>query len=127
MSRQLAAFELPFPPSVNHCWRRGSRRTYMSAAGKAYRQNVIAAVWSLYGKPKPWTCLLELAMDFEPPTSATYDLDNYFKASIDAMVHAGLMVDDKQIKKITAEMHAKNPPGRVVVEVFELDRPHENR
>ena len=32
---------LPFPPSLNHYWRHGSKGTYISAEGKAYRAAVL--------------------------------------------------------------------------------------
>lgn len=32
---------LPFPPSLNHYWRHGSKGTYISTEGKAYRAAVL--------------------------------------------------------------------------------------
>ena len=38
---QRMSFVLPFPPSLNHYWRHGSKGTYISAEGKAYRAAVL--------------------------------------------------------------------------------------
>jgi crossover junction endodeoxyribonuclease RusA len=117
---RLAAFELPFPPSVNSYWRRGGNHTYISAAGQQYRKDVCAAVFSMFGVPSPMKGEVALVVDLEPPDARKRDIDNHCgKALFDALVHSGIIVDDSQIKKLTAEMHPKNPPGRVVVQVFE--------
>jgi len=89
-------FDLPFPPSVNHYWRHirlGKRlAAILSAAGRQYRADAIAALSHVWNHRL--ACPLRLSAAFRPPDRRGRDLDNYAKALLDAMQHAGVFTDD---------------------------------
>lgn len=91
---------LPFPPSVNSYWRNTKRGTLVSAKGRVFRANAIAAVYEqLKRRPKAIESNVFVLVKLYPPTKQARDIDNFLKAPFDALTHAGVWVDDKQIKK----------------------------
>ncbi|HIE5373309.1 TPA: RusA family crossover junction endodeoxyribonuclease [Proteus mirabilis] len=106
---------LPFPPSVNSYWRNTKRGTLVSAKGRAFRANAIAAVYEqlkrrpkaiyeqLKRRPKAIESNVFVLVKLYPPTKQARDIDNFLKAPFDALTHAGVWVDDKQIKKMDVE------------------------
>lgn len=86
---------LPWPPSLNKHWRNVNGRTLISAAGRQYRVNVMAAVIAagaghVVGR-------LAVEVEARPPDRRTRDLDNLLKGLLDAAGQAGLFADDSQI------------------------------
>jgi len=118
---------LPFPPSVNHYWgtrvvRSGRRmipQRYINAPGKAFRKTVIelCMVQRLRTLPGAIGC----SVDLYPPNSARRDVDNFQKGVFDALGHAGVYADDSQIVEMIVRKHPKQPPGRTVVRLWEVD------
>lgn len=94
----MIRFELPFPPSMNHYWRRVGARTLISKQGREYRAAVEAIIRGLghgtFDGP------LGILIEAHPPDRRRRDLDNLLKAPLDAMQSAGLYVDDYQIDHI---------------------------
>ncbi len=91
---------LPFPPSVNTYWRNTQRGTLVSAKGRVFRANAIAAVYEqLKRRPKAIESDVFVSVKLYPPTKQARDIDNFLKAPFDALTYAGVWVDDKQIKK----------------------------
>lgn len=108
--------ELPYPPSVNHYYRRIGSRTIISREGRRYRQKVIAALAGLGLKTLEGP--LEVYIALFPPDRRRRDIDNTQKALLDSLQHGGAYRDDSQIKKLVAEMHDDIVPGgRVVVAI----------
>ena len=115
--------ELPFPPSMNTYWRHvmiGKHpRTLISEKGRRYRQDVIDECLvanvndNLSG---PLACTLDL----HPPCNRRRDCDNHAKAVLDAMTHAKVYADDSQIIDLRIRMLPKQPPGKVVVTLYEI-------
>ena len=88
---------LPYPPRVNHYWRRVGPQTLISREGRTFRRNVCALLGG-GGPRKPPTCgRIALAMDAFPPDRRRRDLDNIQKPVLDALEHAGVYADDSQI------------------------------
>lgn len=92
---------LPFPPTVNTYWRFTTKGVLISASGRSYRTNTIAAVLEqLKKRPKAITGPVEITLILNPPDKRRRDLDNYLKAIFDSLTHAGVWEDDSQIKKM---------------------------
>jgi crossover junction endodeoxyribonuclease RusA len=108
--------ELPWPPSVNHYYRRVGPRTLISREGRKYRQEICAIVRGLH--------LSELSGDLVmsikayPPDKRRRDVDNLLKSLLDSLQHAGVYHDDSQIKKLSVEMlEPCRPNGRAIVRI----------
>ena len=90
---------LPYPPTVNTYWRRRGSTYFISEEGKRYRRAVALIVrqqrlkLSLSGR-------LAIKVIAEPPDKRRRDLDNILKAPLDALTHAGLLMDDEQFDEI---------------------------
>jgi Holliday junction resolvase RusA-like endonuclease len=107
--------ELPYPPSVNHYWRRVGPRTLISREGRHFRQRVLAILAA-----RPVATLagpLAVEMQVYPPDRRRRDLDNLTKAVLDSLQHGGVYGDDSQVVRLLAE---KGPPvagGRTIVRI----------
>ncbi|MBP0996674.1 RusA family crossover junction endodeoxyribonuclease [Serratia fonticola] len=117
---------LPFPPSMNSYWRSPNKgalkgRHLISERGRKFRTEAIARVLEqLRRQPKPITTNIAVTVVFCPPNKAPRDLDNYFKALFDAMTHAGVWGDDKQIKRIVADWGPVTKGGKVELRISEV-------
>ncbi|HNO77615.1 MAG TPA: RusA family crossover junction endodeoxyribonuclease [Phycisphaerae bacterium] len=116
-------FELPYPPSINHYWRRVGSRTLISREGRTFRRNVCAllATGSGNGPRKPPAGgRIALAMDAFPPDRRRRDLDNLQKPVLDALEHARVYEDDSQIDLLVTRRGKVVPEGRIAVNVVEF-------
>ena len=118
----MRTFVLPWPPSINHCWKHrvvGRRaQVYMSAAGAEFRQAVIAIV-----KENPLETILgrvSVKVTLHAPTLRKYDVDNFFKSAGDALTHAGVWADDEQIDSLLLYRGEKIKGGKLIVEITRL-------
>jgi crossover junction endodeoxyribonuclease RusA len=104
--------ELPWPPSVNHYYRRVGHRTLISREGRKYRKEVCAILRNL----RPLSKDLSMTVDAYPPDKRRRDLDNIQKSLWDALQHGGAYSDDSQIKDFECHMHEPyRPNGKVIV------------
>lgn len=110
-------FELPYPPSVNHYWRRVGFRTLISREGRRYRMEVVARLAAV--RRRPLTGRLFVRLTVHPPDARRRDLDNLPKALLDAMQRARVFRDDGQIDRLDIERGAVVPGGSVTVEIWE--------
>lgn len=90
---------LPWPPTLNN-YRQPVRvglstRLVTSTNGKRYTASAIAAIYE-QGKPSI-AGPVHLTERFYPRTDRAYDMDNFRKASRDALVKAGVIEDDSLI------------------------------
>ncbi len=113
-------FELPFPPSINHYWRRVGTRTLISRAGRAFR----VCVCSLLAAQgiEPLGGPLAVQIDVYPPDHRRRDIDNLQKALLDALQHAGAYHDDSQIISLSITKRGPTPGGKTVVRIQKLLR-----
>lgn len=123
---------LPWPPSVNAYWRsvrtRGQVRVLVSRAGNAYRQDVGHAC--LRQRPRHWDKAHRLTLHIEacaPTTNKNgdklgvlMDLDNLGKATLDALKHAGVYPDDRQIDDLRILRCERLKVPRLRVEIGEV-------
>lgn len=96
---------IPWPPSVNQYYRHLSKgklagRTLISEKGRAYRAAVADVRFPEYGIAGPVSVDIRLY----PPDRRRRDIDNVLKALFDAMTHAGVWLDDSQVKRLQIEM-----------------------
>ena len=112
---------LPFPPSVNHYYRRVGPRTLISRQGREYRR-VICGLLAPGGgdKKPPRTGRIALCMDVFPPDRRRRDLDNLLKSVQDSLAQTGLYEDDSQIDLLLVRRREVKKPGHIAVEIFDL-------
>lgn len=121
MSNKLT---LPFPPSINHYWRHraiGRRASvYLSSEALAYRQDVKNAITAT----KPLTTRLSVSVELHAPNRRKYDIDNRVKSLLDALTHAGILLDDELIDSLQITRGNIIKGGLCVVEIAEFTMPY---
>jgi len=113
---------LPFPPSINHYWRKWNNRMVISREGREYRTEVcgLLAQPAGCGSEPPRDGRLALCMDAFPPDRRRRDLDNLQKPLLDAMQHAGVYLDDSQIDLLLTRRRVRRDGGQVIVTVEDM-------
>jgi len=94
--------ELPFPPSINHYWRKWNNRMVISREGREYRTRVcgLLAQPAGAGRIPPRDGRLALCMDAFPPDRRRRDLDNLQKPLLDALEHAAVYENDSHYAEL---------------------------
>ncbi len=113
---------LPFPPSINHYWRKWNNRMVISRQGRGYRTTVCGLLTQTAGcggRP-PRNGRLAVCLDAFPPDRRRRDLDNLQKPLLDAMQHAGVYLDDSQIDLLLTRRQDRRDVGQIVVTVEDL-------
>jgi len=111
----VIVLELPYPPSLNHYYRRVGPRTLISREGRTYRERVCAIV-AASGVPA-FTGPVEVKVELYPPDRRKRDVDNALKSLLDALEKGGAYRNDSQIVTLVAR---KRPPvkgGRAIVRI----------
>ena len=116
----MIELELPFPPSVNHYYRRVGPRTLISREGRRFRERVCAQLAGL--GVRRLSGPLRIEIEVYPPDRRRRDIDNVQKALLDALQHGGLYEDDSQIVKLDIERRGCIAQGRTIVRVQEARR-----
>lgn len=111
---------LPYPPSINHYWRRVGPRTLISREGRTFRKNVCALLGGGGPRKPPSGGRIALAMDAFPPDRRRRDLDNIQKPVLDALEHAGIYEDDSQVDLLLTQRREVVKGGRLDVRVEEF-------
>lgn len=111
---------LPYPPSVNHYWRRVGPRTLISREGRTFRRNVCALLGGGGPRKPPSGGRIALTMDAFPPDRRRRDLDNIQKSVLDALEHAGVYEDDSQVDLLLTQRREVVRGGSLRVEVMAL-------
>jgi len=105
-------FVLPFPPSVNRYYRHVGYRTLLSREGRQYRAAVCTR---LAGRvQQPLSVPLQAELHLYPPDRRRRDWDNFQKGVWDSLQHAGIYLDDSQVRRAVIEMH--EPDGKARAE-----------
>ena len=114
----MLEFELPYPPSVNHYWRRVGARTLISRGGRAFRSAVCTILAAATFKPLVGP--LEVDVTVFPPDRRRRDIDNVQKALLDALEHGGAYEDDSQIVRLSIEKGDPVEGGKTIVRIQEV-------
>lgn len=105
---------LPYPPTVNHYWKRNRNGTLrVGERGVAFRLEV--ALRCRQERVKRLTGRLCVEIDVFPPDNRRRDLDNVLKATLDALQHAGAYEDDSQIDVLVVRRRIKTKGGELHV------------
>lgn len=67
---------------------------------------------------------LEIEIDVFQPTRQRHDISNRVKAVEDALVDAGIMIDDEQVDRIVVNRRCVTKGGLVIVTIKELENGH---
>ena len=114
--------ELPWAPSVNHCWARnrdGGMR--LTDAGKEFRLSVQLVVNR--AKVSKMAGRLSVEIIACPPDKRRRDIDNLVKAVLDALQHADLYDDDNQIDDLRICRAAPRIGGSLFVRIAVRELP----
>lgn len=112
-------YALPYPPSTNTYWRNVGGRVLISAKGRAFRHDVWAIVKE--SGAEKLTGRLEVALQLTMPDKRRRDIDNVFKALLDALEHAGAYENDNQIDKLSVVRMGVESPGGVLVFIRDIE------
>jgi len=115
----VVRLKLPYPPSVNHYWRRVGARTLVSAEGRRYRERI--AAYLAARRIPPLDGELTVHVVVSPPDRRRRDLDNVLKALLDALERGGVYRDDSQIVHLEIERGEVSPGGHVFVRIAPAD------
>ena len=107
---------LPYPPTVNHMYRRSRGHLSLTPEALAFRHAVrmIAMVQGVTPVSGPVAVFLDV---YRPRRRG--DLDNILKATIDAL-NGVAYLDDQQVEQITAVRYDDKRAPRVEVSVIAL-------
>lgn len=109
-------FTLPYPPSINHYWRRVGPRTLISREGRTFRKNVCALLGGGGSRRPPAGGRIALAMDAFPPDRRRRDMDNIAKPVLDALECASVYENDSQIDLLLTRRRDVIAGGRLDVQ-----------
>lgn len=90
----------------------------LSKKGREYIKACQGAVNTLYMQKISGDLSVKLFL--YPPDGRQRDIDNYLKAVFDAMTHAGVWIDDIQVKQLYVEMRDKIKGGKAVIEINQI-------
>ena len=91
----MITLTLPLPPTANHIWKKGRNGMYLSDGYLKFKHQVSESVKSL--QCSMLTGPIEIGMIVNYPDKRKRDIDNFTKATFDAL-KGHLFEDDSQIE-----------------------------
>ena len=99
---------VPYPPSVNHLWRRVGAKTLLSAEGRRYHEVVGTHVRRQGGTPPDPPHVVRIVAVV--PDKRRRDIDNILKALLDPLYRA-IGMDDSAIVRLEIEKRETDEMG----------------
>jgi crossover junction endodeoxyribonuclease RusA len=115
----MIILDLPWPPSVNHYL--GTSKTgrrYVRPRGVAFKSRVCELVAEQ--QVKALTGRVSVFIAAHPPDRRKRDIDNLNKMALDALMHAGVMLDDEQVDSLHIVRREVIKGGKLSVVVTEI-------
>lgn len=105
--------DLPFPPSVNHIWKRTKQRVYRSAKYLRWMTNCDMAVMAAKQYPRKKITGKFEAHILLDEQAGHGDCDNRVKVCLDWLQSRDIVLNDKDCRKLTVEWaaHERAPKG----------------
>jgi crossover junction endodeoxyribonuclease RusA len=116
--------ELPWPPSVNGYWHMfPGQSPSLAPAGKKFRRHVAALALASGIVRKQGMLAGNVAVDVIafPPDRKVRDIDNLLKALLDALTHARIWNDDRQVADLRIRRGCLAPRGKLTVTISTLN------
>lgn len=108
--------EIPLiPPSVNTYWRSNGKRRFVTPTGVKFKKDM-----GYWVKPVLSDKRLKAEITFHFATKRLCDIDNYLKATLDALVQNGLCLDDEQFDELHVKRGEIIKGGLIKIKVTEL-------
>lgn len=118
--RERVRLTLPLPPTVNRYYGvvPGTQRRYLTKPAKAFRHDVSVAVEQrkLIHRFEQGRLMVHVVLHM----SRSGDVDNRNKPLLDALQHAHLFTDDKQVKRLIVDVGHFVRGGRCDVTIEEI-------
>lgn len=115
--------QVPFPPYSSIYWRYGKSGQHVSPEGKAYRNDVSAAIWKCFDRerhPFPVKGKLHVTVRLYAPNMVMRYIYNAAGVIIDALTRAGIWIDRQQIDLLTISRGDVVKGGRCCVTIREI-------
>jgi crossover junction endodeoxyribonuclease RusA len=110
--------ELPYPPSINHYFKRRGIRTFIGAEGMIFRKQVCIVLMA--AKVRPMAGILAMKVRVYPPDRRKRDIDNIQKPLLDALEKGRAFFNDCQIKHLTIVMKEPIEGGKTIVTIRKI-------
>ncbi len=91
---------IPIAPTVNNYYAHTKKGVFIKAAGKRYREAITREVIEQHAA-RGLDSQLHVSVVLHFKDKRRRDLDNYMKGMLDALTHAGVWDDDKQIDQLS--------------------------
>lgn len=116
-----AEFELAYPPSVNHYYRRTRRGVHRTAAANAFRADCLSRIWKDGTPGDDFHGPCRLTIESFPPDRQRRDVDNILKATLDALQLARVLRDDTDVCELTVIRRPPVESGKMLVRIERLE------
>lgn len=115
--------DLPWPPTVNNYTAVVGKRKIKSAKGRQYLKDAVNDMFEqkVPTVPKGDKSRFDVHINAWPPDRRRRDLDNLFKASLDALVEYGVIPDDGAIDALSIVRQEVMKGGRFEVTVEKVE------
>lgn len=104
---------LPFPPSVNNLFLNAGKRRIPTPRYKAWKAEADLMLMAQRVRPVPGA--VNVRIDLVQPDRRRRDIDNCSKAPLDAIVKAGVIIDDSAIQRLSIGWEESGEPCVVTV------------